>query len=295
MHQGNLEASDAPLSMPLRKGKESQMKRVLLLLVSLASSIATSALAQPSPENLKTQTANQLGLTVSGYIYDEPSLNVKMTALNFGVEYLGTYAFQNDWFVLGQIDYSNGPVQYSGSGTASGIPQYYFNLKAAFGHDFAFDGFVLSPYIGIGYRYLDQALGGVTTSTGHKGYDRRSTYNYIPIGVMHRIAVNDNKAKLETTLEYNYLISGNQYSGLAAANPYLANQNNAQSSGYGINLTILYKQDQWGFGPYYKYWNIANSKTNFNSGVANGTPYSYTVKEPANTTNEFGLKLTYSF
>ena len=79
MHQGNLEASDAPLSMPLRKGKESQMKRVLLLLVSLASSIATSALAQPSPENLKTQTANQLGLTVSGYIYDEPSLNVKMT------------------------------------------------------------------------------------------------------------------------------------------------------------------------------------------------------------------------
>jgi hypothetical protein len=211
------------------------------------------------------------------------------------VEYLGTYAFQNDWFVLGQIDYSTGPVKYSGSGTASGIPQYYVNLKAALGRDFAFDGFVLSPYIGFGYRYLDQALGGTVTSTGAVGYDRRSTYNYIPIGVIHRFAVNDNKAKLETTLEYNYLISGNQYSGLAAASPYLANQNNAQSSGYGINLTILYKQDQWGFGPYYKYWNIADSQTNFNSFVANGFPYTYTVKEPANTTNEFGLKLTYSF
>jgi hypothetical protein len=179
--------------------------------------------------------------------------------------------------------------------TASGIPQYYVNLKAALGHDFAFNGFVLSPYIGIGYRYLDQALGGVTTSTGAVGYDRRSTYNFIPIGVIHRVAVNDNKAKLETTLEYNYLISGNQYSGLAAANPYLSNQNNAQNSGYGINLTILYKQDQWGFGPYYKYWNIADSQTNTNSFVAAGTRYTYTVKEPANTTNEVGLKLTYSF
>jgi outer membrane protein W len=251
--------------------------------------------AQPTPESLKTKTANQLGLTFSSYAYDEPSLNVKMTALNLGVEYLGTYAFQNDWFVLGQIDYNNGPAKYSGSGTASGIPQYYVNLKAAFGRDFAFDGFVLSPYIGIGYRYLDQALGGVSTTTGAAGYDRRSTYNYLPIGVMHRFAVNDNKAKIETTLEYNYLISGNQYSGLAAANPYLVNQNNVQNSGYGINLTVLYKQNQWGFGPYYKYWNIADSQTNFNRGVADGVRYTYTVKEPANTTNEFGLKMTYSF
>jgi hypothetical protein len=113
--------------------------------------------------------------------------------------------------------------------------------------------------------------------------------------VIHRFAVNDNKAKLETTLEYNYLISGNQYSGLAAANPYLSNQNNTQNSGYGINLTVLYKQDQWGFGPYYKYWNIADSQTNTNSFVAAGRQFIYTTKEPANTTNEFGLKLTYSF
>jgi hypothetical protein len=171
----------------------------------------------------------------------------------------------------------------------------YVRLKAALGRDFTFDSFVLPPYIGIGYHYIDQALGGVVTSTGASGYDRRSTYNYTPIGVIHRFAVNDNKAKLETTLEYNYLISGNQYSGLAAANPYLSNQNNVQNSGYGINLTILYKQEQWGFGPYYKYWNIADSQTNTGSFVAAGTPYTYTVKEPANTTNEFGLKLTYSF
>jgi len=294
MHWGKSEKPDTPLRAPPRMRNGNQMKKILLF-ASLALTVAASAKAQLNPESLKTQSANQLGLTISSYAYDEPSLNVRVTAINVGVEYLGTYAFQNDWFVLGQVDYSNGPAKYSGSGTASGIPQYYVNLKAALGHDFAFNGFVLSPYIGFGYRYLDQALGGVVTTTGARGYDRRSTYNYIPIGVIHRFAVNDNKAKLETTLEYNYLISGNQYSGLAAANPFLVNQNNAQNSGYGINLTVLYKQDQWGFGPYYKYWNIADSKTNTNSFVADGFRYTYTVKEPANTTNEFGLKLTYSF
>jgi len=266
----------------------------LLFLISILLLPLGYVAAQPTPENLKTQSANQLGLTISGYVYDEPSLAIRMTAINMGVEYLGTYAFQNDWFALGQIDYNNGSVKYSGSGTASGIPQYYVNLKAALGHDFVFNGFVLSPFIGIGYRYLNQAFGGVTTSTGAPGYDRRSTYNYIPIGIIHRVAVNDNKAKLETTLEYNYLLSGNQYSGLAAANPVLGNQNNAQNSGYGINLTILYKQDQWGFGPYYKYWNIADSQINTTNFVASGIRYSG-FYEPANTTNEFGLKLTYSF
>jgi len=279
--------------LTVRLNPADSMNKLLLLISILLLPLGNLA-AQPTPENLKTQSANQLGLTLSGYVYDEPSLNVRMTAINVGVEYLGTYAFQNDWFVLGQIDYNNGPVKYNGSGTASGIPQYYVNLKAALGHDFTFNGFVLSPYIGIGYRYLNQAFGGVTTSTGAPGYDRRSTYNYIPIGVIHRVAVNDNKAKLETTLEYNYLLSGNQYSGLAAANPVLGNQNSTQNSGYGISLSFLYKQDQWGFGPYYKYWNIADSQTNPTNFVASGMRYSG-FYEPANTTNEFGLKLTYSF
>lgn len=267
----------------------------LLVLAGVATFSSLPVKAQSKSDALKTQTTNQIGLTVSSYSYEEPSLNVKMDATNVGIEYLGTYAFKNNWYILGEFDYNNGPVKYSGSGTASGIPQYYYNLKAAVGYDFAFDGFVISPYIGLGYRFLDQSLGGTTTSTGAKGYDRQSTYNYIPIGAIHRFAVNDNKAKIETTLEYNYLMSGNQYSGLGSVNPYIGNQNNAQNSGYGVNLTILYKQDNWGFGPYYKYWNIQNSQTNTGSFVAGGRGYTYSVLEPANTTNEYGVKLTYSF
>jgi hypothetical protein len=267
-----------------------------LLLGSVLLLIASSeAFAQSNALNLKTGSTNQIGLTISGYRYDEPSIQVRTTATNVGAEYIGTYAMDGNWFALGQFDYANGPTRYSGSGTASGIPQYYLNLKAAIGHDLAFDGFVVSPYIGIGYRFLNQSFGGVTTSTGAKGYDRKSTYFYLPIGVIHRFAANNNQARIETTLEYDHLLSGNQYSALSQASPYISNQNNTQNAGYGINLAILYKQGDWGVGPYFKYWNIANSQTNTSNVVVDGTRYTYTVKEPANISNELGIKLTYSF
>jgi hypothetical protein len=253
---------------------------------------------EPAEFTLKTQSLNELSLTVSSYHYNEPSLNVKMDGTNIGAGYLGSYSFGNDWFVLGSIDYNYGPVSYSGTGTQSGIPQYYYNLKAGVGYDFAFNSFALSPYIGIGYRLLSQTWGNTTTSTGAQGYDRQSTYNYIPIGLTHRFAVSE-KGKVETTLEYDYLISGNQFSALSSLNggavSGLSDSNNQQNTGYGINLTVMYKEGDWGVGPYYKYWNISQSNTNYSNATVNGVPVRYSVYEPANNTNEFGLKVSYRF
>ena len=272
--------------------------------VSISSLVLLTsvAFAQSSQVNLKTESANEIGLTVSAYTYSEPSLSVTNKATNLGVEYQGTYAFKNDWFILGEFDYNNGSVRYSGSGTASGIPQYYYNLKGAVGYDFAFDGFNLSPYAGLGYRFLSQQLGGTVTSTGAMGYDRQSTYNYIPVGLIHRMAVGA-KSKLETTLEYDYLISGNQYSGLGSLNGTyggttysgIPNVNNSQNSGYGLNLTVMYKEDSWGVGPYFKYWNIQQSNTAYATITKNGSLYNYSAYEPANNTKEFGVKAIYRF
>jgi hypothetical protein len=127
-----------------------------LLAVMLLSSASMGVFAQSTPVNLKTQTGNEIGLTVSSYSYSEPSLNVSMKATNWGVDYTGTYAFGNDFFVLGNANYNNGQVNYSGTGTQSGIPQYYYDFKGVVGYDFAFEDFVLSPYAGIGYRFLSQ-------------------------------------------------------------------------------------------------------------------------------------------
>lgn len=280
------------------------MKKLLLSAGFISTFASFSANAQSSDlTKLKTQTGNEIGVTISSYAYSEPSLNVSMKATNLGLDYTGTYAFGNDWFVLGNLNYNNGSVKYSGTGTQSGIPQYYYDIKAAVGYDFAVEGIQLSPYIGLGYRFLSQQWGGTSTSTGALGYDRQSTYNYIPIGVINRIAVNDNKAKIETTFEYDYLISGNQFSGLSSLNgthsgttyANVPNSNNSQKSGYGLNLTVMYKEDNWGVGPYFKYWNIQQSQTNSAVIKIDGTNYNYSVWEPSNTTKEYGVKAIYRF
>ena len=273
-----------------------------LLVAVLLPVAGTVAMAQTGP-SLKTQTGNEIGLTLSSYSYSEPSLNVSMKATNVGIDYTGRYAFGNDWFVLGYANYNNGPVKYSGSGTQSGIPQYYFDIKAAVGYDFDLQGIQLSPYIGIGYRFLDQQWGGTSTSTGALGYDRQSTYYYLPIGIINRFAVSANKAIVETTLEFDYFLSGNQFSGLSTVNGTrngftLANftdSNNSQKSGYGWNLTVMYKTDTWGIGPYFKYWNIQQSETNTSIVRINGTSYLSTNYEPANNTKEYGIKAIYRF
>lgn len=61
-------------------------------------------------------------------------------------------------------------------------------------------------------------MGRGATSTDALGYDRQNTYNYIPFGVINSFAVSNNKGKIETLFEYDYLLSGDQFSGLSALN-----------------------------------------------------------------------------
>ncbi len=257
------------------------------------------ASAQSTTDALKTKNANEIGVTISQYEYKEPSLGVSFKATNWGVEYLGTRRINDDWFFIEGVDYNRGAQDYVGTGTMSGVPTYYVNAKLAVGKDFAFDNYVLSPYVGYGYRYLQMNWGGMVSSTGQTGYDRQSTYNYAPIGVIHRFQI-DSKAKLVSTLEYDYLINGSQFSGISVLNGRggvsgVPDVTNKQSSGYGVNVSVMYKTDTWAVGPYYKYWNINQSDIAtgaFNVGVRRFTATFY---EPANNTNEYGMKATYSF
>ena len=60
-------------------------------------------------------------------------------------------------------------------------------------------------------------------------------------------------------------------------------------------LTFMYKESNWGIGPYIKYWNIQKSNTNYATISVNGTPTRYSAYEPANSTNEYGIKAIYRF
>ena len=258
--------------------------------------LASNVYAQDSSVTIATQTGNTLGLTFSGYQYKEPSLDVVISAPLLGVDYTGTYAFGNDWFAKADARYAYGSAKYSGSGTQSNIPYSYYDLRGLVGYDFNFaelGGFVLAPFTGIGYRYLFDNQGGQTTS-GANAYNRSSTYVYLPIGVTHRMKVNDTH-KLETVFEYDYLIQGTQVSQLSQAAPYLPNVTNQQTSGYGLRLSSMYQFDAWSVGPYVTYWNIQNSNAVTQTITVNRVNYRLTAYEPANNTIEAGIKVAYSF
>jgi hypothetical protein len=265
-----------------------------LLLAALAPAHADSLVSN----YLRTRDAQEFGLTLSSYSYQEPSLSVNFTAINYGLEYQKTSLLSDGRFLTVGIDYATGTDQYSGSGTLS-VPKYYYNGKIAVGADWAYRGGIISPYIGFGYRFLNQTGGGLTTSTGAVMYDRQSTYFYIPVGLKQR-SLSAGGGILESALELDYLVLGNQFSGLSVMNNFgytnSNDVNNRQTSGYGLNASFMYKRpDGWSLGPYWKYWNISSSDLATRTYKYGGTSYTTSPYEPANTTEEFGFKALYQF
>lgn len=269
------------------------MKRLAFVGAWLLITLCGAAWADNNLRNsVRTKDGRAIGYLLSSYSNNDSESSFK--AFNFGIAYQGIKALGGEKFVVFDVDYATGPDSYSGSRGDLIIPKYYYSLKLSIGKDFFYDSYVLSPYIGLGYRFLSQSGSGLFTSTGKYFYDRQSTYNYIPLGLKRRIALTDG-ATLETMVEYDYLISGNQYNGMSAAIngggiSDATNINNKQNSGYGLNASLVYRRsDGWSFGPYWKYWNIdASESASYSSTVQ-------AVSEGANTTEEFGFKALYQF
>ena len=275
-----------------------------LFLAAAIATLATNVIADTN--SLKTKTAHEVGISVSSYEYKEPykaehDFWMKLDAVNYGVNYLGTYKINDNWFALGNMSYKRGDDDYksSGTGTDKNIGKDIFEVKVAIGRDFDFDKFVVSPYAGLGYRYLDSDWGGHTTSTGNFGYGRESNYFYLPIGTFHRMNLGAD-SKLETNLEYDYLIRGTQDSsnqdivGRGTITRY-DNAHNKQNSGYGLKASTMYKQNNWGVGPYAEYWNINRSDNAYGFATTGGVTVFGFQFEPANRTIEYGLKASYTF
>jgi hypothetical protein len=239
---------------------------------------------------LKTQTGNDFGLSVSAYQYQEPEI-MSLKGAKMGLDLHAVKALQNDLFIRGDLRFAFGTVDYSGSGTASGEPDWYIETRGLVGKDWEINEMVLAAYTGLGYRYLFNDGRGIT-STGYGGYRRESNYLYLPIGIIHRIALKD-QARLESTLEYDDLLTGTQISSLSDVGGGYSDVTNNQSSGYGLRLSAMYQKNKWAIGPYVYYWNIGQS--DIVPEIQNGVPTGYGLVEPKNNTVEFGLKASQQF
>jgi hypothetical protein len=259
-----------------------------LSLAVICTLVSSLSFAQPIP-GLSTVSGHELGLTISNYFYKEQSLDVDIKGQNKGgVAYTGTLAFGGNWFAKADLRYVNGKVDYSGSGTTKGNPDWYYDARGLFGKDFIVSGHVIAPYAGYGYRYLFNDLRG-TLTTGAEGYRRESNYWYIPIGINHKMHLTGH-SKLETIIEYDHLLDGKQVSRLSDVPGYSDVKNN-QNKGYGYRISSAYIENNWALGPYFYYWNINQSEIV----VVNGVTQTFAVYEPKNNTKELGFKVSYKF
>ena len=267
------------------------MKKIVAVLITTgALFIPTITYAELSP--LQTQTGNNISLSLSSYQYHEPGF-MSLKGSKIGLDMLSTKVWQSGQFIRGDLRYAFGTVDYNsnGTGSATGEPDWYIEARGLVGKDWMVKGMMLSPYTGVGYRYLFNDARGMS-STGAWGYRRESNYFYLPIGLIDRIRLND-QSRLEIKLEYDYLLAGKQISSLADTGLRYSNATNNQSSGYGGKLSIMYEKSKWAIGPYAYYWNIGES--DITPEIRYGNPTGRGLLEPKNNTVEFGFKVSQQF
>lgn len=256
-----------------------------LTLVAAVTLLTSQAFADARLES-------DLGMMASYYRYEEPNF-MQINAANVGMNYIGTLVFQNDWLLRGDVaGVLSTYAHYDSNRTGSAdVPaNWYVDIRALFGRNFGFENFMLTPYTGIGYRYLYNDLRGLS-STGAAGYRRESNYSYLPVGLEHKLDFSD-QSRLVTNIEFDYLLAGKQISHLSDAGFLYSDVTNTQRSGYGARLSFMYQVKNLSMGPYVNYWHIKDSDT---TSFIVLNRFIFTGKEPKNYTVEAGLKLSVLF
>jgi len=242
-------------------------------------------------EPLKAHTW-ELGTEVSHITYKEPGV-MEEKGMMYGI--VGSYTYHDNFMLKADGRFSYGQVDYTGSGTMDNIGDYILEFRGVGGYDFSvFTASTLTPYIGIGYRYLNDDFAG-TTSTGASGYEREQSYFYSPIGIETSTELK-NGWSIGAILEYDIFWSGKNKSHFSDASPTYNDLEFNQDKGYGYRGSIKFQKKgeklDFVIEPFIRYWNIKQSDQDLLR--INGIPYAYYV-EPNNNSTEIGCKLAVKF
>ena len=262
-------------------------KALIAAAILVAISPVASAQKSVTADPLVTRRGWEIGGQLSDYRYEEPSVGATIRGPRVGITGAYTFANARHWFFRIDGRNSYGSLQYEGSGKLDSVPDWILETRAVLGKDFLpRSGVSLSPFAGVGYRYLYNDLRG-TTSTGAAGYQRYSQYLYAPLGLISRIKVNGQWV-IAPTIEYDYFIKGRQKTQLTDIGQGFIDANNKQDKGYGYRLSVMAENGPWAFGPWMHYWNIENSDI---------VPIRFDRRgfEPKNETREVGLEVKYRF
>ncbi|MBU4346166.1 MAG: porin family protein [Candidatus Omnitrophica bacterium] len=287
------------------------MKKILALTICFMLIGVGNSFAQ-----LREGQALELGAEVSQITYKEPGV-MEEKGMMYGI--VGSYTYRGCVYpsppeidrtmLRAEAKGSWGQVDYKNSGTLDNINDYILEFRGLGGYDFSvFTESTLTPYIGFGYRYLNDDMSGKITSTNAVGYERESNYIYSPIGV-EVITPLKNDWSIGATAEYDIFWWGQQKSHLSDARLYSStwgyytypDVENDQEKGYGIRGSIkLQKESEkldFVIEPYIKYWNIKRStEVTASTTSENGLwIITSTFVEPKNNSTEIGVKVAVKF
>jgi hypothetical protein len=244
------------------------------------------------PRNILPVHSLAVGLEAFHKEYKEPDvMNEKGMMVGVGL----AYTYHDRVMFKASLLLAYGEVVYENSGTLDGIPDRHVELRGLVGYDFAVDPtFVVTPYIGLGYRFLRNDSAGMITSTGARGYNRESNYFYTPVGIAV-VKILPEGWTLSAEAEFDYLWYGKQHSDLSDANPLFPDISNDQDQGYGIRGAVRIEKKLTAssvfFEPFIRYWNISQSDDAIFA--AGGTLYR--GYEPKNNTTEIGAAVGLKF
>ena len=256
---------------------------------------SSQGIAFPATTNLLPVHAWQIGVSLSHIKYEEPDL-MEEKGFMFGVN--AAYAYHQQAMLRAELDLSFGSVDYSSpiSGEINGIPNTMIELRGLAGYDFKTSAStILTPYAGLGYRYLRDDASGKVSNLGAAGYLREANYLYSPIGLAAYSALNTTWS-WDAAIEYDLFWKGLQKSHLSDANLGFSDIENEQNSGYGLRAMFNLRYDidntTYIFGPFVRYWDIDDSEVEpvYRYGVLWGSGY-----EPANTSLEVGFNFAVMF
>ena len=235
----------------------------------------------------------EIGTEIYYKFYEEPDV-MKERGMMYGL--LASYTYHNKLMLKLEGRGSWGQMDYSNSGDIDEIENYLLEARALVGYDFPIlKVHSITPYIGAGYRYLNDDSAGKISTTGARGYEREANYIYSPIGI--EVLTNlGTKLSIREVIEFDLFWRGIQKSYLSDAVAGLNDIKNKQKKGYGLRGSITFhitgEKIDFEIGPFIRYWGIGKSETK--TVTYYGTPIAVAV-EPRNYTIEAGVIASMKF
>ncbi len=213
-----------------------EMKKVLALIVCFIFAGVGSIFAEAELQKLTWE----LGTEISQIKYKQPGRpgTMKEEGMMYGV--VGSFTYHDKVMFKGEGKGSWGQVKYDGIlatigtySTLAGIKNYIYEFRGLGGYDFPIlTTTILTPYIGFGYRYLNDDF-----ELSPFGYEKELNYFYSPVGIEVITSLEDGWS-IGVTAEYDFFWSGRQISHFSDFDPLFGDVENELKEGYGIRGSV---------------------------------------------------------